>query len=174
MAAGRGIIVKVVEKLFREVAGDVAKGTAKTAVKDAAKAAAKNAGRRSLRSGLKDLRAKARQFVSRALTRDPIDVATGEVLLNQTDVELAGALPLVLERTHVSSYREGRLFGISWASTLDQRLEVDSQGVCFASADGMVLAYPHPPASRASVLPAEGPRWPLTRVENGGYTITDP
>ncbi|MCW2914733.1 MAG: repeat-associated core domain protein, partial [Actinomycetia bacterium] len=42
------------------------------------------------------------------------------------------------------------------------------------SADGMVLAYPHPPASRASVLPAEGPRWPLTRVENGGYTITDP
>lgn len=56
---------------------------------------------------------------------DPIDVASGDVILEQTDVELAGVLPLVLGRAHVSSYRVGRCFGPSWASTLDQRLEVD-------------------------------------------------
>lgn len=171
MVAGRGIIVKVVERLFREVAGDVAKDVGKDAAKAAAKDAAKDAGKKSLRSGLKDLRGKAWQFTKRMVTKDPIDVASGEVVLHQVDVELAGILPLVLERTHVSSYRAGGLFGISWASTLDQRLEVDSQGICFASADGMVLVYAHPVEP---VLPAEGPRWPLARTGDGGYTVTDP
>ncbi len=104
---------------------------------------------------------------------DPIDVATGRVVLTQTDVELAGVLPLVLSRTHFSSYRVGRWFGHSWASTLDQRLEVEDTGVYFAAEDGMLLVYPTPVAE-ATVLPEEGPRWPLSRTEHGGYTITDP
>ncbi|MET9535271.1 DUF6531 domain-containing protein, partial [Streptomyces sp. NPDC006649] len=32
---------------------------------------------------------------------DPIDVATGDMLLPQTDVTLPGTLPLILERTHM-------------------------------------------------------------------------
>lgn len=104
---------------------------------------------------------------------EPIDVAGGRVVLVQTDVELAGVLPLVLSRTHLSSYRVGRWFGPSWASTLDQRLEVDETGVYFAAEDGMQLVYPVP-AEGAAVLPEEGPRWPLRRTEDGGYTITDP
>lgn len=104
---------------------------------------------------------------------DPVDVAAGRVVLTQTDVELAGALPLVLSRTHLSSYRVGRWFGPSWASTLDQRLEIEDTGVYYAAEDGMLLAYPFP-ADGISVLPEEGPRWPLGRTEDGGYTITDP
>jgi RHS repeat-associated protein len=111
--------------------------------------------------------------VLRRTTGDPIDVASGEVIMHQTDVELAGVLPLVLERTHVSSYRQGGLFGISWASTLDQRLEVDGRGACFASADGMVLTYPPPASTGTAVLPYEGPRWPLAHT-GAGYAITDP
>jgi RHS repeat-associated protein len=129
--------------------------------------------RRSLRTDLANLRTRARQFVSRTLTKDPIDVATGEVVLAQTDVELAGMLPLVLARTHVSSYRSGTLFGPSWASTLDQRLEVDSSGMTLASADGMVLAYPTP-ASDDAVWPIEGPRRPLSPEAGGGYAVADP
>jgi hypothetical protein len=41
-----------------------------------------------------------------------------------------------LERTHISSYETGRWFGPSWALTLDQRLELDSNGAAFAAADG--------------------------------------
>jgi YD repeat-containing protein len=115
-----------------------------------------------------------RRLDSRPTTKDPIDLASGEVVLRQVDVELAGVLPLALERVHVSTYREGRLFGASWASTLEQRVEVDAEGVCFASADGMVLAYPPVIGPGASVLPSEGPRWPLALTEDGGYTVTDP
>jgi YD repeat-containing protein len=81
-------------------------------------------------------------------------------------------MPLVVERTHLSSYRAGRWFGRSWASTLDQCVEVDDDGVCFASADGMLLVYPTP-TDGMSVLPEEGPRWPLTVTADGGYTIVN-
>ncbi|GLY89832.1 hypothetical protein Airi02_077610 [Actinoallomurus iriomotensis] len=119
------------------------------------------------------IRARSVPRALRRVTGDPVDVASGEVLMHQTDVALAGVLPLVLERTHVSSYRQGGLFGISWASTLDQRLEIDERGVCFASDDGMVLVYPPPAFTGMAVLPYEGPRWPLTRTGEG-YSITDP
>ncbi|MEU7591019.1 HNH/endonuclease VII fold putative polymorphic toxin [Micromonospora sp. NPDC049230] len=98
---------------------------------------------------------------------DPIDVASGEVVLAQTDAELPGLLPLVLSRTHLSSYRVGRWFGPSWASTLDQRVEVDGQGVCFVAEDGMVLSYPTPAGVEAQVMPEAGPRWPLIPTADG-------
>ncbi|SFP32563.1 RHS repeat-associated core domain-containing protein [Amycolatopsis arida] len=107
---------------------------------------------------------------SRNTCNDPIDIATGEVVAGQVDVELPGVLPLVLRRTHVSSYRVGRSFGRSWASTLDQRLEFDDQGVVYVAEDGMLLVYPATTNTEA-VLPRVGPRWPLCRTAEG-YTIT--
>ncbi|MGC5284976.1 DUF6531 domain-containing protein [Micromonospora sp. DT231] len=104
---------------------------------------------------------------------DPIDVASGEVVLTQTDVELPGLLALVLKRSHLSSYRIGRWFGPSWASTLDQRVEVDEQGVCFVAEDGMVLTYPTPAGVGAQIMPETGPRWPLTRTADG-YRVEQP
>ncbi|MBA8926850.1 RHS repeat-associated protein [Kutzneria viridogrisea] len=103
---------------------------------------------------------------------DPVDMATGDVLLTETDLDLPAALPLVLSRTHLSSYRVGRLFGASWASTLDQRLEIDEHGVVFVAEDGMLLSYPTP-VGEGAVLPVEGPRWPLLRSEHG-YEVHDP
>ncbi|MDT7729309.1 MAG: hypothetical protein QOI21_5885 [Actinomycetota bacterium] len=104
---------------------------------------------------------------------DPVDVVTGEMVLEQTDLVLSSALELILRRTHVSSYRAGRWFGTSWASTVDQRLEVDAEDVCYFSPDGMVLVYPLP-APGKTALPVEGPRLPLTRHFDGGYTLEDP
>ena len=40
---------------------------------------------------------------------DPVDIATGRMLLPQTDITLPGSLPLVFQRTFDSSYRAGRL-----------------------------------------------------------------
>lgn len=87
-------------------------------------------------------------------------MVSGEMLMEETDVELPGLLPLVLRRTHLSTYRWGHWFGPSWASTLDERLELDGDGAVFATEDGMILLYPVPTPG-TSVLPLEGPRWPL-------------
>jgi YD repeat-containing protein len=103
---------------------------------------------------------------------DPIDVVTGEVVLSQTDVELPGLLPLVFVRHHQSAYRAGALFGPSWASTLDQRIDVGPQHVWLSTADGRRLRYPKP-AGAQEVLPDFGPRMPLRRTPDG-YTVSHP
>ena len=109
------------------------------------------------------------------LLGDPIDVASGDVVLAQTDLTLAGIPPVTVRRVHRSSYRAGRWFGRTWASTLDQRLEVSERAVCLAGADSAVLRYPPPDAGGEPVLPVTGARWPLTRDGDGdGYTVTDP
>ncbi|MFI1713700.1 putative T7SS-secreted protein [Streptomyces litmocidini] len=104
---------------------------------------------------------------------DPVDMATGRMVLPQTDITLPAALPLVLTRTFESSYRAGRWFGPSWASTLDQRLEIDAEGVVLLCEDTSLLAYPHP-APGVPVLPTHGSRrWTLDR-DGDTYTVTDP
>ncbi|WP_224297230.1 RHS repeat-associated core domain-containing protein [Streptomyces olivaceus] len=115
---------------------------------------------RSLRGGAGDLVKRAKALAGRCPGGDPIDMVTGEMLMYETDIELPGVLTLALKRTHLSTYREGRWFGRSWASTLDERVELDAQGVLFAAEDGMILAYPVP-VPGASCLPLAGPQWPL-------------
>ncbi|MGV9617340.1 RHS repeat-associated core domain-containing protein [Streptomyces tendae] len=105
---------------------------------------------------------------------DPVDMATGKMFLPQSDVELPGLLSLRFERRVESGYATGWWFGPSWSSTVDQRLETDTEGILFVTEDGLVLAYPHPHGADASVLPDTGPRWPLRRLQNGGYQVTDP
>ncbi|MFE7118882.1 DUF6531 domain-containing protein [Streptomyces sp. NPDC057654] len=106
---------------------------------------------------------------------EPIDVASGDMLMMQTDLELPADLPLIFERTHLSSYRAGVCFGPAWASTLDERIQLDAQGVVFAAADGMRLVYPVPRPGEP-VLPVKGARWPLEwdGRPDGTVTITDP
>jgi YD repeat-containing protein len=83
------------------------------------------------------------------------------MFLPQTDLTLPGTLPLIVQRRHGSLYRRGRWFGVTWSSTLDQRVEVDEDGIHFAAADGRVLHYPVPSVHGQQVMPSYGPRWPL-------------
>jgi RHS repeat-associated protein len=126
-----------------------------------------------IRPALSNPRLFARAMQSRFLGRDPIDLVTGEMVMQMTDFELPGLLPLVLERTYSSAYGVGRWFGPSWSSLLDQRLEVDAQGVCFAYTEAILLSYPSL-APGESALPEEGPRVRLTRTRDGGYVVEDP
>ncbi|MEU8185564.1 DUF6531 domain-containing protein, partial [Micromonospora sp. NPDC049047] len=127
------------------------------------------------RAGLANPRANGIEAIKRLARLDPIDVACGDMVLTQTDVQLPGALPLLLSRTHLSSYRLGSWFGRSWASTLDQRIEVDDAGVYLATADGMALIYPVGVDGRPDRLPTEGPRWSLARdPADDVYRVTDP
>ncbi|MCS0601263.1 HNH/endonuclease VII fold putative polymorphic toxin, partial [Streptomyces sp. LP11] len=114
----------------------------------------------------------ARRPGEKVCLKDPVDVATGRVVLPATDVSLPAKLPLSLRRQFESSYRLGGWFGPTWSSTLDQRLEIDAEGVVFVGEDGLTLGYPHP-APGVPTLSTHGPRWPLDRTEDG-YTLTDP
>jgi RHS repeat-associated protein len=103
---------------------------------------------------------------------DPIDMTTGQMMMTQIDATVEGLLPLVITRTHLSGYRFGRWFGAAWASTVDARIEVDADGVHFATDEGALLAYPLPLPGR-EVLPDFGPRWPLRETADG-YEISVP
>ncbi|MEV8058855.1 DUF6531 domain-containing protein [Streptomyces antimycoticus] len=111
----------------------------------------------------------------RPKTGEPIDVATGEMVMSDTDVTLPGALPLILERHYVSGHPCGGWFGHTWAGTLDQRLEIDDAGVVYITDDGMLLTYPIPEPD-VPTLPSSGPRWPLCwdGKPDGTFTITIP
>ncbi|WP_279388162.1 RHS repeat-associated core domain-containing protein [Nocardia alba] len=105
---------------------------------------------------------------------DPVDAATGEFLLPETDVDLPGVLALVLTRRHRSSYRFGRWFGPSWAATLDMRVDVDQVGVKFVGPDGELWQFPHT-APDVPVTPVHrGIRATMVRTETGGYHVHDP
>ncbi len=94
--------------------------------------------------------------------------------LPQTDLTLPGTLPLTFTRRVESGYTLGRWFGPSWSSTVDQRLEVDPEGVVFVAEDGRLLTFPHP-APGVPTLPSAGSsRMPLERTPDGGYTLTEP
>lgn len=114
--------------------------------------------------------------LDRLATRaDPVDVVSGAQILRQVDVAIDAPLPLVLTRTHVSSWELGRHFGARWASTLDQRLEFVAGAVWFVREDAVVVVYPAPLGEEA-VLPAapdHAPRHPLARAGDG-WALTDP
>ncbi|SFC82475.1 RHS repeat-associated core domain-containing protein [Streptomyces aidingensis] len=138
----------------------------------AARTAARNTAQSVRREGT-DLAQNSRPMANRFTSTDPVDFATGEVVLPAMDVELPGVLPLTLERHHLSTYRHGRWFGSSWASTLDQRLVLEEYGVRFLSADGMDLHYPVPlPDPETPVMPVMGPRWGLAWDGRAGSPLT--
>ncbi|MFF4753452.1 RHS repeat-associated core domain-containing protein [Streptomyces sp. NPDC002514] len=133
--------------------------------------------RLKLNPGFNKLPASVRNMIKK-FVRDPIDVATGDMALPRTDVQLPGVLPLILERTHISSYRWGGWFGPSWVSTLDQRIQADGEGFVYAAADGARLCFPLPEAeTNAPVLPeTPGCRLLLSwdHETDGAMRITDP
>ncbi|MEU5141801.1 DUF6531 domain-containing protein [Streptomyces sp. NPDC021139] len=132
--------------------------------------------RLSLNPGFNRLPASIRNTI-KTFVRDPIDVATGEMVLPLVDVSLPGVLPLILERTHLSSYRWGGWFGPSWASTIDQRVQVHDDGFVYAAPDGARICFPVlDRAADASVSP-HGPGSRLTlswdQETDGGVCVTD-
>jgi RHS repeat-associated protein len=109
---------------------------------------------------------------------DPIDMASGEMFQSQTDLVLPGVLPLVVERTHISSYRQGHFFGPSWTSTFDERLARGDGGLWWHRTDGSSMIYDREPDMLGDqVWPVEGERIPLTCVMEGSQyalAIADP
>ena len=105
---------------------------------------------------------------------EPVDMATGRMFIEQTDVYLPGALALLFNRSFESGYRAGRWMGPRWVCTFDERLEIDAEGVVYLGADRMAQAFPHPTPDEPAQASA-GARWSLsTAPGTGDYTLTDP
>ncbi|PNG18613.1 RHS repeat-associated core domain-containing protein, partial [Streptomyces cahuitamycinicus] len=153
--------------------GGLAKGM-KALGKGGLKAMTKGLGR-GLRKGADDAVGKSKPAKGRCKNGDPIDMVSGEMLIEQTDMGLPGVLPVIFRRTHLSTYHWGNWFGESWASTFDERLELDEDGVLFATEDGMILCYPAP-LPDSPVMPVSGPQLPLTwdEGEPGALRVSDP
>ncbi|WP_456035883.1 DUF6531 domain-containing protein [Streptomyces virginiae] len=161
-------------RLLPDLLGTKGFSGARTAMRFADNAAGRAASQEAARATARaEAEAAARAKARLKCNGDPVDVATGRMVLPQTDLVLPGSLPLVFSRTFESSYRAGRWFGPSWASTADQRLEIDEEGVILVREDGSLLVYPHPEPG-VPVLPGHGQRWPLVLDADGGYTVTDP
>ncbi|MER6971125.1 putative T7SS-secreted protein [Nocardioides sp. NPDC000445] len=105
---------------------------------------------------------------------DPVDVATGAVFLEQTDLHLPGVLPLVVTRKHSSDWTYGLWFGRTWASTFDERIDLDDDGehVVVVRADATAQVFPKPTPEEPTE-PVAGGRTQLSVTEVGGYTLTD-
>ncbi|POX37824.1 type IV secretion protein Rhs [Streptomyces sp. Ru73] len=142
------------------------------ALREGAEEAGESSARRHLDDA--DEGAGGRADDQKVCLKDPVDMATGRMVLPQTDLSLpAAGLPLVFRRTFESSYRAGRWFGPSWTSTVDVRLEIDARGVIFVREDGSMLSYPHP-VPGVPTCSEDGDAWPLEREADGGYVVTDP
>ncbi len=104
---------------------------------------------------------------------DPVDLATGEVLLPVTDLVLPGVLEVRLSRMFLSSFAAGRSFGRRWASSMDARIEVTEHGILLVGDDASIVSYP-PCAAGETVSAYRGPRGSLTRLDTGGFRVDDP
>ncbi|MYW96679.1 hypothetical protein G3I59_40245 [Amycolatopsis rubida] len=105
-------------------------------------------------------------------TGDPIDVASGQMVMAETDATFLSALPMVFERTHFSSFRAGGWLGPAWVSTLDERIEVYEDQVWFAGADGIVQVFPRPRGDQW-VAAEHGPARYLAEEPGGGFVLED-
>ncbi|MFI6728181.1 putative T7SS-secreted protein [Streptomyces atratus] len=170
--AAKGDPSEFIGRLVPELAGTKGGGLIKGGLRAGMKDLLKNPTGKNRHGHEKNPDSNAKKCSEVKCAGDPIDVATGRMLLPQTDIVLPGSLPLAFERVFDSSYRAGRWFGTGWSSTIDQRLEIDAEGVVFNCDEGSLLAYPHP-APGVPVMPTHGRRWPLDRVDDG-YTVTDP
>ncbi|MEU5977565.1 RHS repeat-associated core domain-containing protein, partial [Streptomyces sp. NPDC047315] len=123
---------------------------------------------------LSKLSQQARALADKKTCGDPIDMASGQMVLAQTDVNLPGILPLILRRTHLTDYAHGISFGPSWAATLDERIERDTRtdGVWWRREDGSSLYYPRTPDIVGDrVDPEAGKHLPLTYLSRGGSYV---
>lgn len=109
-----------------------------------------------------------------AATRAPyVDVTTGDLVLHDVDVALPGTLPLLLTRTHRSSWTGPSWFGVRWCSVLDERLEIDGDDVTWVRADATRVQLRLPTPQRPTRTTG-GPLVGLRLSATGALVLLDP
>jgi YD repeat-containing protein len=68
------------------------------------------------------------------------DIATGETLLDRTDLRLEGALPLVMARQYRSGAPVG-IFGAGWRHGLDRSLRIEADRIVYREGSGREVVF---------------------------------
>lgn len=78
------------------------------------------------------------------LTGHPVDVASGQVLTEATDIELPGPLPFKFERIWYSASQHRGSLGHGWHHSYDLSLTEFAEGIVVRLADGRGAIFPTP------------------------------
>lgn len=78
------------------------------------------------------------------VTGHPVDVASGQVLTEATDIELPGPLPFKFERIWYSASQYRGPFGHGWHHSYDLSLTEYDEGIIVRLADGRGAIFPTP------------------------------
>ncbi|MFP6562280.1 DUF6531 domain-containing protein [Paraburkholderia sp. B3] len=77
--------------------------------------------------------------------KDPVDVATGEMLEIRTDLAIPGVLPLALRRRYRTRSDDKGLLGYRWSDNWSQRLTIDDgRFVRFHDGTGLAIGFDAP------------------------------
>jgi len=107
-----------------------------------------------------------------ALTKDPVNIATGEAYFSSTDFSLSGQGPeLRLFRKYRSFSTLSGMFGYGWRTDYDANLSVDSNGdVTIYDGEGTGIYFMNYPGTYGTYMPSPGNY--STLVKNVDGTIT--
>ena len=107
---------------------------------------------------------------------DPVNIATGAVLSEETDFVLPGPLPLVWHRQWISSSSYLGELGHGWHHGYDWALEEEGERLIVRLGDGRLIRFAAPAPGRPTVDPAErlilktdGHHWWLVDYDGRGY-----
>jgi len=154
--------------------GRAARATLRAAQR-AGRAAARAAQRAGSRAGraASGAAARARRMVDRArcwLGREPIDLMTGEVVLDASDFELPGPIPFQFQRAYNSRDKHVGSLGQGWTHNLDLSIHEDAGGIVLRLADGRETSYL--PLALGESIWDDVDRHQIERVANGYRLLT--
>ncbi|MFL0809014.1 MAG: DUF6531 domain-containing protein [Agarilytica sp.] len=86
---------------------------------------------------------------------EPISLVTGEELLELTDFQFQGPVPLTWTRTYRSSNSDNIGLGHGWTHPLSAKLELDESEVKYFDAEGRIITFATPSIGGNSVNTAE-------------------
>ncbi|XXX77196.1 PAAR-like domain-containing protein [Sorangium sp. So ce134] len=104
----------------------------------------------------------------------PVDVATGEVVDEATDLSLPGAIPLVIERRYASSRQDDRdaALGPGWAHSLEEWIEEGEETIDLHDGEGRWIYFDKVSAGEATFH--RGERLELRVGRDGSYRVYSP
>lgn len=94
----------------------------------------------------------------RILRAEPVDVVTGEVVVDQQDFELPGRIPIRWTRHCRSGSARRGICGVGWETPADARLELGDDGVVFHDGAGVATFFDALPDAEPVVEPVDGGR----------------
>ncbi|PIE40894.1 MAG: hypothetical protein CSA49_06195, partial [Gammaproteobacteria bacterium] len=115
-----------------------------------------NHGGSSRQPGVNDANKPTASIDNTPLSGEPISMVTGEEILQLTDFQLPGLLPLAWTRVYRSGNDRHQGLGFGWTHPFCEQLAIDNEQVIYSDAEGRHIPFPLPDVGEFSVNETEG------------------